>query len=360
VSIVPATSDDILNLAAGIGQRSATYRFELFSGRTGEELGVVHPKRESPPSIEFSTTRTIKRTLTNVAFDPDESNLIDALSHRLRVIMVIGNVNHSLGQFIFTDSTRVRRSNGRPKDTSLMDYGFILDQPITSSFGVFTGENIATAVGRLLDRYGIVGRFVEGTSAIAGAPMVWGIGTSGAKILDDLATQGGYFSPYFDRAGFLQLRSVFDPAQRPYTVDFDAEPSRVIAGSIGENDDLLNAPNRFIVIDNANTDFPIVGSYDVPSTAPHSIFNRGFVVPKVEDRQGMSSPAQAQETATAIGLQSTLFQRVNLSTPPDPRHDGYEIVHYDSENWLEIGWSLTCQEGGQMHHQLARAYPATV
>jgi hypothetical protein len=124
--------------------------------------------------------------------------------------------------------------------------------------------------------------------------------------------------------------------------------------------DLLDAPNRFIVISNGAVSasaaaIPIVGRYDIPSSAPHSIANRGFVIPSVEERQ-LDTQAQADAAARNLGQRQTIFERTTLSTAPDPRHDGYDVIRWQGENWLELGWSLPMAEGAAMTHTMRKSY----
>ncbi len=124
-----------------------------------------------------------------------------------------------------------------------------------------------------------------------------------------------------------------------------------------ETDDLLTAPNRFIVISNVSSDSsaPVTASFDVPASAPHSIQNRGFVVAQVEDLQ-VPDPTQAMAVAKNLALRQTIFEQVTLTTAPDPRHDSYNVVWWQGEPWLELSWSMALVEGGAMNHLLRKAY----
>ena len=118
--------------------------------------------------------------------------------------------------------------------------------------------------------------------------------------------------------------------------------------------------SRFIVISNGAVSADavtesIVGRYDVPASAPHSIQNRGFVIPAVTERQ-IDAASQAQAVAANIGIRQTIFERTELITPPDPRHDSYDVIRWRDSNWLELAWSLPLIEGGGMTHVMRKAY----
>ena len=132
----------------------------------------------------------------------------------------------------------------------------------------------------------------------------------------------------------------------------------VIADTIARTDDILAAPNRFVVVGNgsASVNSELVGVYDLPPSAPHSIANRGFVIQQTTDMQ-LASASQATAAARTIGMRSTPVEQYDLTTPPDPRHDSYQVIRWRDENWLETAWSMECIEGGNMSHTLRRAYP---
>jgi hypothetical protein len=100
---------------------------------------------------------------------------------------------------------------------------------------------------------------------------------------------------------------------------------------------------------------PIVGTYDVPASAPHSIINRGFVIPDTRDAQ-LATQLQATAAARNIGLRATVYERVTLNTSIDPRHDSYNVIHWAGANWLELSWSMTLSPGAPMQHTMRKAY----
>jgi hypothetical protein len=186
----------------------------------------------------------------------------------------------------------------------------------------------------------------------------WQAGTYGGQILEALATSGDYWSPWMDNTGTFRMIRTFDPASRIPLVDWDRF-GEAVRGTTSSTDDILSAPNRFIVISNQGTGDsaagPVVGTYDVPAAAPWSIAKRGFVVPAVFDIQ-LKDVNQALATARSIGRRNTVFERATVSTPPDPRHDSYDVVLWQGERWLELAWTMTLVEGAPMQHTLRKVY----
>lgn len=350
-----------LNLDRGIGQRSTTYRFEIIDGSTGALRGELHPSRGSTPSLSHDTTSTITRRLQGLTLLPEDAAVFRPLTDRIAVTMVIAGVGeYPLGRYVASDDVQTIQTDGvtgalvsTVRPLSLYDEMFIVDQKLPDSFasgGVLISEVIKT----LLEDLPIIEPRIDGCSETSDAG--WAAGTSRATALKDLCTAGGYFAPWFDHSGTLRCVRAFDPAAAVPTIDFDTIP-RVIRGSITLTDESVSAPNRFVVISNdTGTDSaPIVGTYDVPGTAPHSILNRGFVLPDVRDVQ-VTSVTQAQVYARTLGIQQTIVEKLECDTTPDPRHDAYDVVKFLGENWLEIGWTITLSGGGVMRHVLSRTY----
>lgn len=361
VPLVTIPANAGLALPASVGQRAATFRFDVVDALTGATLGQVHPLMTgAAPVLRHDTTRTVSRDLT-LEFGRDDTAFIDPVRHRITVSLVPAGAStvYPLGRYMFVDHTRIRSTTGTHASSALVDEMFIVDQPAEESFaptatagyGLQHAVPVPLAVARLLDglplRYDVEPSGYETAST-------WPAGTSRAKILTDLAVEGGYFAPWFDHHGVLRLVRAFDPADRVPDVDLDVEP-RVWRDSFADVTDLLEAPNRFVVVGNTGTEQVVVGHYDVPASAPHSIIARGFAVTRVQERQ-VGTADQATAAARAIGLAATIVERTELSTSPDPRHDAYTVIRWAGQVWLEVSWSMQLREGGAMRHVMRKAY----
>lgn len=350
-----------LDFNLGIGQRSTTYRFNVIDGATGAYRGEIHPIRSSTPSLSHDVTSTIPRRLQGVTLAPDEVDLFRPLIDRIELTMLIDGVGeYPLGRYVASDDVQATQSDGMTgtpiatmRVLSLYDEMFVIDQKLPDSFA--SGNVLISEVIKdLLRNLPIIEPRIDGCSQTSNAG--WSAGTSRASVLKDLCTAGGYFTPWFDHTGTLRCIQSFDPALAVPTIDFDIIP-RVMRKSITITDESLSAPNRFVVISNdtETSDAPIVGTWDVPATAPNSILNRGFIIPDVRDIQ-VTSVNQAQVYARTIGIQETIVTRLECTTIPDPRHDSYDVIRFLNENWLEIGWTITLSGNGTMRHTLSRTY----
>lgn len=350
------TATEQLDLAAGVGQRQATWRFDLVDGASGRPLGEIHPDELAPPQLSHDTTRNIPRTLTGINLSIAETIDVNPLTMRVRPVMLVGGAEYPHGTYIFSDEVKARTTAGRTGQLGAVDLMFVVAQLTenTTSFGV--GTNVGAAISTVLGAVdGIDGFVVESTAIALGSPIAWPAGTDRGRILTDLATLGGYLNAYMGNDSQIHVRQSFDPAALPADFALDVD-GRIMQNTISETTDILDAPNRFIVVDNSNTASPVVGVYDVPVSAPQSAANRGFVIAATFDIQGPGLPANAEQAAMTIGRRQTLTQRTTLATTPDPRFDAYDIVAYDGHNWLEIGWTLTMRDGSAMNHTLQRTY----
>ena len=340
----------VLDLDDGIGQRTATYRFDLVDGVSGENLGQVHPIR-SGAAITHDTTRVIKRDL-RANFGSVDTAAINPLTDRIMPSMLIGGQSWPLGRFMFVDETTLVSTGGALGDVALVDEMFIVDQQRSAAFS--STLSATAAVVDFLTGLPLVDVEVEPSPYPAVGS--WAPGTTGGQILEALATQGDYMTPWMDNLGVFRMIRTVDPDTAVPTLDFD-RGHRVIAGSISETSDLLRAPNRFIVASNSAeaAGDVIVGTYDVPPSAPYSIAQRGFVIPQVVNLQ-VDSITQAFAVARNLGIRQSVFRRTQLSTPPDPRHDSYDVIRWQGVNWLELGWSMTLEEGAPMTHVLRRSF----
>ena len=342
--------DPLLDLEPWHGQRQASFRFERINGVTGEKLGQVTPIRGA--TLTHDTTRTIKRQLS-LSLGVADTAAINSITDRILPFMVFPNGSeYPLGRYMFTDTSRQVFTSGDLANVSLNDEMFLVDQQIETGFNA-SGSAVITAIVEVLT--GLPVTFDLENTPFSSVES-WSIGTNRGGILEALSVSGDYFSPWFGNDQKLHFIRTFDPATRIPDLDFD-QHDRVLRDAILETDDLLTAPNRFIVVSNSAIDpeVAVTATADVPATAPHSITNRGFVIPLVQDLQ-LGDDSQAAAVVQGLSQRFTVFERVGLTTPPDPRHDSYNVIRWQGDLWLELAWSMNMVEGGAMSHLLRKAY----
>lgn len=350
--------DPVLDLEPWVGQRQASYRFDLSNGVTGEKLGTITPLRDA--TLSHDTSRTIKRQLS-LSLGVVDTAEVNTLTDRVTVFMTFpSGAEYPLGRFMFSDASRQVSSAGIPAphtagglgNMTLNDEMFMVDQEIEKGING-AGKNVANLIKQLLESFSLTLE-IQPTPFLSGS--AWSAGTTRGSILETLSITGDYFSPWFGNDGAFHCIRIFDPFGLIPDFDFDTN-NKVIRDPIVETDDLLTAPNVYIVISNGGSDpsTEVVGRSEIPPSAPHSKAQRGFSLPQVLDFQ-LQDNEQADAVARAVMTRSTVFERVTLTTPPDPRHDSYNIIRWRNDNWLELAWSLTLTPGGAMSHVLRKTY----
>jgi hypothetical protein len=344
-----------LDLEACVGQRQATFRFALSDGVTGENLGDLHPIRQ-PAVLSHDTTATTKRRLS-LALGKADLAQVNQLRDRVSPFVVFPGIGeYPLGRYMFTlPQTQLFAVQQRTGLLELSDEMFLVDQQITAGINA-AGQSIADVIAAILTPLP-VGFTLEPSPYLSAQS--WGLGAARGSILEALAFTADYWSPWFSNEGVLRFVRTFDPAGRVPDIDLDLG-HRVYRGSIVETPELLTAPNVFTVVSNAATadGAEIVATTSVPPSAPHSVTNRGFEIP-VQVNVQLSTQAQAEAVVEGLAHRQTIFETTTLSTAPDPRHDGYDVIRFDGANWLELAWSMELVDGGEMTHVLRKGYGAT-
>jgi hypothetical protein len=359
--------DDIVNLT-GWAQRSSTVRFELLD-RTNSYLGVLDIDKSSIPSIENSINRSPKRQMNGFKLPPSTTAEVNTLTERVKPVWIHQTGDEDpLGIFLFADASRHRARYGSaqfvgPGD-ALVSTTTLVDQlmPLNHATGGVTmyrpGTSIAAALTEQLEVSGVISFDVEESNAkITGSAwMVWHPNITRLQIINDLCQAGGYYTLFFDNAGVG--RCVLVPDLDASNPDFEYSANGMVKrDTIVESDDLLDAPNRYLVINSSLTDGAVWGYWDVPPSAPHSFENTGIRKVKQIDMQGPETMEDATAAAKAYGQADfSTYRWVNFVTAPNPRHDTYNIVEWQADNYREQSWRLPLLEGSDMNHELRRVW----
>jgi hypothetical protein len=361
--VVPPTDAELLDLAFGV--RVSGFKYELLDAANQPVGEVEIDVTEGHPRISNNINRTIKRTMDGLVLPPETQAEINPLVHRIRPRMILSNGGtFPLGVFLFADLAAEVYSFGDFGHGSMVDQGLILDQPSSTGAGYAPGTLVADAIAAEFTKAGLTTWVIDPTvTAVIGAAVAWPAGTNRSTICAELCALGGAYSPYFDNAGTITVRKVDDLATAtPDLLYYTDQRSRIFASSTTISNDAMDAPNQYIVIDGSAADSAIVGVYDIPNTAPHSEAQRGFVVAQVIRADGLESveAAVARAQAEYGSGGGAAFEHVQFASPPDPRHDTFQIVAYDDINYREQEWSMQLRDGTDMTHHLRRSYAPNV
>lgn len=355
------TAGDILDLKTNVGQVRASVEWEVLDAKL-QYLFTIHPDKKSTPSVAVDSTSTIKRTCSGLHLDPTDAAKIDVLTMRVRPYWTFaGHTDRfPLGVFLFSDANRKRMSSGTTLQGTLYDQTVMIDQGLGSTYGLPTNYPVMEALLELAAQVGISGPGInlEPCDNLTNGAIAWRAGTSRYEIMTQLATMCGYYPPFFDNNGQLRFKRspssllLVEPDHR-----YNLDPSRLIKDTLVESNDLINAPNRYLVVSTAATDQEISAYYDIPASAPHSFANRGYLVVKRIDVQGLTTTGEARKRAQLEAITDfNSFEQAAFDATPDPRHDIFDTVEYLYQTYRETGWSLKCSPGGAHSHSLRKLY----
>lgn len=356
----PPDTTQILDLVAGgVLQRADRFQY-LLKDRLGTVIGEVHPDAEQTPTVVNDTGRAKIRTLDNVRLPASERGDINPHRDRLTPRIILQNdASFDLGVFLFADQSRPRREWGLEEHNQLFDKMQILDQKGATTTGSPAKANI---VQRAVD----FARTVLNSSEIRAtphpqvlkAPLLFTPSDTVLGIINAHLALVGYLPCYFDRAGVLQIRPApldLDKAVADQTYD---HAGRIERDSIVESDDMIAAPNLFMVYDSTGVGAFAVGKYRIAASAPHSVENRGYEVRRVEQQQGLENAVQATTAAKLLATtdRKATFDWRTWRTSLDPRPDTWNVAKLLGTNFLEVAWQMELRTNGRMVHQARRVY----
>ena len=356
----PPDTEDILELVAGgVLTRADRFRYEV-TDKLGVTIGEVHPDATHNPTVTNDTGRTIPRTLDNIRLPPSEFDAINPVRDRIRPQVILQNdAVFDLGLFVFADDSHPVREWGRERAVQLRDKMHLLDQKGATTSGSKAKANV---VQRAVDfaRTVLNASEVQATAhpQALKAPLLFDPSATVQDIVNAHLALVGYLPCFFDRKGVLQIRPApLDLDKAVADLEYE-HGGRIERDTIVESDDLLNAPNLFMVYDSTGVGTFAVGKYAIPSSAPHSKENRGCEVRRVESMQGIENATQATTAAKTLATtdrKSTYDWRTWRSTL-DPRHETWNVVKLLGRNYQEVSWSMELRATGRMVHNARRVY----
>jgi hypothetical protein len=350
------------------GQRTEAVRYWLLD-KNNTRIGELMVDRDHVGTIANDTQRSVRRTLGGIVvpprptYDVDTTHFysedVNTLYTRVAPEWLLGTgETYPLGIFVWGDDSRVLWSWGEPLFGELTDLTTDLDQPLDESLGFDAKQNITAALIEIAESEGIGDdeRLVDSTTTATGAPIGWAAGRdTKLKAMESLCAIAGFLPPYYNNAGLLVCRAAPDlTIAQP---DFKYGANTVVTlGSPVISNDLLTAPNRYVVV-GSGVDDEVVGTFDIPDAAPNSFKNIGRIRRRTVDMQGIESNSAADyAAAAAYASDSSTYNWLAFETPPDPRHDTWDILSFDGANFRQLAWTLELRAGGRMTHDCRGVY----
>lgn len=277
------------------GHRSESWRVDLLNNQdavVSQLIGV------SGGSFEFNVNATIRGGGSLAYSGPP----IDWNQHRVqpwyRIEAGDEVVEWPLGVFLVATPDSKHTDADVSVDLALYDKTLILDQDKTpTSFSVAKGANVIASVRSVLAAAGQTRTAIEDSTQTLSKAMVWPVGTSRLRIINDLLDAANYFSIWVDGEGIFRAEPYRAPANRGQSYAFRDDSKGIYSPTFSHEFDTFEVPNRVIVIGQSegDTEAPSVVVEDTGS-GPFSYPSRGRWITRVEEG------VEATDTSTLQGI----------------------------------------------------------
>jgi len=334
---------------------TVSYRMEVVNASL-QGLGTINPDlKDSAPTITNNVNRTIKRSLDGMRLLPADFAAVDPLTEFIRVWGTINGVEKPLGVFMWTDASGARRTYGVVGNATMVDFNGFLDQPVGRPLGYAVGTSIDATLYSLAAEVGVQVFNLAVTGKAMTAAANYTASTSRASVMAEIAGMAGLYSPFFNNAGAL---TTIAPAALTDSVLAYSEGDNIIDGTIVETNDLLSAPNRYVVEATGANDSPVWAAYDLPPEAVNSYSRRGFyIVHNEQAGQGVTTADECYVIAKAAALaDDSTYMWAEFDSIPSHDHDTFDVVKYLGVPYREQEYKLELKAGSVMHHSLRRHY----
>lgn len=239
---------------------------------------------------------------------------VDWLNARIRPMIRIARLGGGddplgtlvpVGVFLCAAPVEQWEVTGLTRQVELADKLSILDQDIASgdpsgiaAYALDTGTNIINTVKALIAETGEVAPAIAPDAKVLASPMVWEIGATRLKVVNDLLDAAGYFSLYCDGQGQYQATPYVQPADRvpvySSIAPFSSGPQSLMDPSWTRDRDIYSIPNRYLLVGQGNGTNPALTSLatNVDPDSPYSFPSRGRWVTVTE--VGVEAASQAE------------------------------------------------------------------
>lgn len=317
------------------GNREQTYRFELLDHDEVQigVLGTVQPGG----GLEWVSNAAVKGSGNLNVLDIEEASDIDWRDVRIRPIITIADptgttgdpIVRKLGIWLPAAPVENWSATGRRWPIELTDKAGILDQQIMTNsdgepitFSATRGTNVIGLVEDIIVGAGETANALEPSGKTLRDDLVWDIGTTRLKVINDLLQASGHFSLWCDSAGQYRASEYVPPSQR--TPIYNAPLTPFSEGSLtamspdwSMDRDIYAVPNRYTVISNGSGDEEAMSATET-NTNPDSPFSypaRGRWIDEVVT----GVEATDQEALQASAVQG-LAQRTSVTSSIEVKH----------------------------------------
>ena len=340
--------------------REVNFRYDLLNGGN-VKIGEV-PLLSA--TVRFNSLAQIKRTATFSLWEQESRNL-DYLNDRIRPVMLLGGQEYPLGVFLLPSPARKAKGASVYREIAGYDLTqILLEDRFTSRYYLPAGTEYTEAVKRIVNSVGLLNMQIPASGAVLARDREYQAGTSKLDAINELLRECSYTSLWADAAGQLRAAPYVQPSLRQPDISYlDDGQSCIIADSEGEELDLFNIPNVFVVTSSTPDGGELSATYvnDSPLSPTSTVKRHRQIVDyrEISDIAGIDElDAYVKRIAYAA---SSAYSTVSFDTPLIPAH-GYATTLYITSSKLgiqgkytETEWSMELKAGGRMTHKARRA-----
>lgn len=231
-------------------------------------------------TLEFNVNSTI-RSGGNLGWS-GRGDMPDWLKIRLQPWYTLrwsgGDISWPLGVFIPAAPKVSYTSGGYTVSLELYDKLLILEQDTAeSTFTVPAGANVTDTIRAIIAEAGETLLTIVDSDETLSSPMVWEIGTTRLKIVNELLEAINYFSLWCDGWGAYHAAPYYAPQTRPIVRTFTDDAASIYSPDFTHDLDTFNVPNRVTLVARSDGDAPALTAVatDEDPNSPFSQPSRG-------------------------------------------------------------------------------------
>lgn len=329
--------------------RQVAYRYELL------DKNNVHKKwlyTVSSCNIQYASLTQLKSSAKLSMLDDADINF---LTDRIRVYMVLNEVQTLLGTFLLCSPTKNIDKIGTVtrEVEAYSTLQILLDDKLETRLQVITGTNVINECIRLIGSNGLYDITPSVKTMIT--DKVYEIGTSKLEVINDLLGMVNYTSLYVDREGKYIAKPYVLPTDRTIEITIKNDITGLVKEEMTDGLDLFNVPNVFIRFTNdININPPL--SYTFENTNVNSVTSIQSRGRRIVDAQSMEATTLddlvAKTKSDALEANSK-FANLEFAMAINPTLEFYMPcvfikTNYVNDKYIIYNISFDCKLGADM------------
>lgn len=246
-----------------------------------DEVPIGELKTVEDGKLDWSIYDTIRSAGSIEVADADA---VDWLNVRIRPWYRLNKAfpGESLGIYLPTKPGGKKGGSGHVRTVELYDkLKILVDDKYDTTLVLDVGTNVTSAVRDIIIGAGEPSGSIaitESQEALATA-MVWEVGTTKLRVINDLLDTINYFALWVDRSGTFSSSPYTAPSQRPESFNMVDNSESIYTDDFEDEQDSYDIPNMLICVSRSDGDDPAFVSIRTLDTlvtdSPYTIDRRG-------------------------------------------------------------------------------------